>query len=220
MLPLYVSGLLVDQVVRLLKANGLKPVPISLSEMTRLHTNACVTVLSVTDSSEAICEVDALRERNYAGKLVVLVSSHLRENDLCNLYRAGTDHCITSGDSIDLLLAVVWSFVRRYGERDEDSVTIGDVTLDPVAHRVTVNDQTAHLTHSEFTLLKLMMKYPNKPLTREQLRQVIPRAQFNNPRDVDGYIARLRKVLGRGGVRQTWIRTISGVGYELTDTSR
>jgi two-component system phosphate regulon response regulator PhoB len=90
---------------------------------------------------------------------------------------------------------------------------IGDLRLDPEAHRVEVKGEEVILTATEFRLLKLLMERVGRVQTRGQLlSDVWGYAEDIDSRTVDTHVRRLRKKLGREAER---IETVIGVGYRL-----
>ena len=123
----------------------------------------------------------------------------------------GGDDYVTKPFSPRELVARVKSVVRRSsGVSDGGSVTLGRVTLDPSARRVTVDDEEVILTATEFDLLAHLMARPGRILTREQLlSEVWGYAAVVGTRTVDVHVAQVRAKLGDASP----IRTVRGVGY-------
>ena len=123
----------------------------------------------------------------------------------------GGDDYVTKPFSPRELVARVKSVVRRSsGLSDSCSVTLGRVTLDPSARRVTVDDEEVILTATEFDLLAHLMARPGRILTREQLlSEVWGYAAVVGTRTVDVHVAQVRAKLGDASP----IRTVRGVGY-------
>lgn len=73
------------------------------------------------------------------------------------------------------------------------------------------------LTTTEFNLLAFLMHHPGQVFTREQLlAQVWGYAGYRDTRVMDVYVSQLRAKLGDASP----IRTVRGVGYSATDTTR
>jgi two-component system OmpR family response regulator len=92
---------------------------------------------------------------------------------------------------------------------------LGDLELDPVAHRAVAGDGALTLTAREFALLEFFMRQPDTVLSRSTiLEQVWDWAFDGSPRIIDVYVRTLREQLGSGEDRPR-IETIRGAGYVL-----
>jgi two-component system OmpR family response regulator len=104
----------------------------------------------------------------------------------------------------------------RRGPSDRPtSVVVGDLELDPAAHRATVGSRDLGLTGRQFSLLEFFMRRADQVLSRTQiLDQVWDWAFDGDPRIIDVYVRSLRHALG-SEAGAPWIETVRGVGYAL-----
>lgn len=72
------------------------------------------------------------------------------------------------------------------------------------------------LTTGEMELLSVMMRARGRPVSREHLAGVVSRGSGGNPRSVDVLVSRVRRKLERGGIKDTRLVTVAGIGYRLT----
>jgi DNA-binding response OmpR family regulator len=94
-------------------------------------------------------------------------------------------------------------------------LTVGPITLDETARRVTAGGRPIDLSPREFSLLECLLRHPGQTLTRDQLLdQAWPFSVAVTPNAVDAYVHYLRTKLGDVGHR---IETVRGVGYRLAD---
>lgn len=88
-----------------------------------------------------------------------------------------------------------------------------DLVLDLSAYQAKLADMPIELTHTEFELLRLMLRNPGRTFTRRYLLETIWEEQYlEGDRSVDNVILRLRKKLGPLGDA---VETIRSVGYRL-----
>lgn len=107
----------------------------------------------------------------------------------------------------------------RRGPTDRPtSIVVGELELDPGAHRATVGVRDLGLTGRQFALLEFFARRADQVLTRAQiLDQVWDWAFDGDPRIIDVYVRSLRQALGAGPGGPT-IETVRGVGYALRPT--
>ena len=128
---------------------------------------------------------------------------------------AGADDYITKPFSTQELLARIRAVLRRRApERAAESVTVGELALDPAEHRVSWQGKPLRLGPTEFRLLQYLMAHPERVHSRQQLLdKVWGDHVFIEERTVDVHVKRLREALGPGGIL---VETVRGAGYRIT----
>ncbi len=94
-------------------------------------------------------------------------------------------------------------------------LSVGDLTLDATAHRVTRKGTVRVLGPTEFRLLKYFMEHPGRVFSRAQLLDAVWGNESEiEERTVDVHIRRLRKAIELDGSADP-VRTIRSAGYSL-----
>ncbi len=150
----------------------------------------------------------------YSGIPIIVVSAKNSEGDIVQMLEAGADDYLTKPFSMKVLLARIKVVLKR-SRQDQLSevITYADLTVDEVKHQVYFADQEIILTSKEFELLLLLIKYPRRVFTRNQLLTTIwgyDTEVFT--RTVDSHISTLRKKLGVVG---SVIKSVPKIGYKV-----
>jgi two-component system OmpR family response regulator len=128
---------------------------------------------------------------------------------------AGADDYLVKPFAFAELEARLRALDRRGPSDRPSSIVVGDLELDPAAHRVTVGSRDLRLTGRQFSLLEFFARRADQVLTRSQiLEQVWDWAFEGDPRIIDVYVRSLRQALGTHSAAP-WIETVRGVGYAL-----
>lgn len=138
---------------------------------------------------------------------------------------AGADDYLTKPFDLQELVLRLRGLLRRSGdatpsandEPEDETLRVGDLTLDVASREVTRGGVRIELTTTEFDLLRYLMRNPRRALTREQILEQVWNYTFGGRTSiVDLYVSYLRKKLNPGG--EPLIHTIRGVGYQLRPT--
>ncbi len=147
---------------------------------------------------------------------IIMLTARGEESDRIRGLDTGADDYVVKPFSMVELTARVRAVMRRIrpGLAD-DRITVGDIVIDRVAHRVKRNGKEIHLGPTEFRLLDYLMQHPGRVFSREQLLDSVWGSDvYVEARTVDVHIGRLRKALN-GSSDGDPIRTVRSAGYSL-----
>jgi two-component system OmpR family response regulator len=158
----------------------------------------------------------ALRKRDVWSPVLMLTARDAVGDRVSGL-DAGADDYLTKPFSFEELLARLRALVRRAPAERPVTVEVGDLRLDPAAHRVWRGDDELELSAKEFALLELLMRRPGTVLSRSQLLEGAWDMSYERRSNiVDVYIKQLREKIDRPFGSDT-IETVRGVGYRMTE---
>jgi two-component system phosphate regulon response regulator PhoB len=148
---------------------------------------------------------------------VIMLTARGEEEDRVRGLESGIDDYVTKPFSPRELLARIRVVLRRVAPHEGDEqIEVDGLSLDPVSHRVTANNEIVALGSKELRLLHFFMSHPDRVYTRSQLLdRVWGMNSFVEERTVDVYVRRLRKALERHDCDRL-VQTVRGVGYRFS----
>ena len=147
---------------------------------------------------------------------IIMLTARGEESDRIRGLDTGADDYVVKPFSMVELTARVRAVMRRIRPAlADDRITVGDIVIDRVAHRVKRQGKEVHLGPTEFRLLDYLMQHPGRVFSREQLLDAVWGSDvYVEARTVDVHIGRLRKALN-GSTEADPIRTVRSAGYSL-----
>jgi len=170
----------------------------------------------------------ALRALYHPSPGVVMVTARDTELDVILGFEVGADDYVLKPFRPRELVARARALQRRLGRavaaptaagapRATGSVIAhGELRIDADARRASVGELVLRLTPTEFELLLLLARTPDRAWSRKELlEQVFESTHEGYSRNVDSHVMRLRKKIELAGIRPAPIRTVQGTGYRF-----
>lgn len=149
---------------------------------------------------------------------ILMLTAREAVADRINGLDAGADDYLTKPFALGELLARVRSLMRRSSPGTLSLLQVADLTLDPVARRVTRGGREIVLSVKEYALLEYLMRNAGRTLTRTLISEHVWDFNFDcGTNVVDVYINYLRNKIDRrqSPLTDPLIHTVRGVGYRL-----
>lgn len=146
---------------------------------------------------------------------VLMLTAKDGEFDVAEALDTGADDYLTKPFSFVVLAARLRALVRRGTDSRPVVVDVGDLRLDPAAHRCWRGDVEVDLTPKEFSLLEFLMRRHGEALSKLEILGAVWDWSFDGgPNVVEVYVGYLRKKIDVPFDRRS-IETVRGVGYRL-----
>lgn len=155
---------------------------------------------------------------------IIMVTAKGSEIDTVVGLEVGADDYVTKPYRLRELVARMRAALRRSaadstGEisvPSDETLTVGDVSLDPARHVVSVRGESVSMPLKEFELLRLLLANAGRVLTRELLIDRIWGSDYvGDTKTLDVHVKRLRSKIESDPAEPTRIITIRGLGYKF-----
>ena len=157
------------------------------------------------------------RIREFSDVPIIFLTAKTQDMDKLLGFEQGADDYLTKPFNILELKARVRALLRRtttHTTEAEETLSIGDITLDLRARDAYHAGVLADLTAKEFDVIEFLMRNPNRVYSREALLDTIWAYEYRSDiRTVDVHIRRLREKLESNPADPKYIMTEWGVGY-------
>ena len=146
---------------------------------------------------------------------VIFLTARHESEDTKRGFTLGADDFVRKPFRLEEVVLRVAAVLRRTAPVGvPEALQVGGVSLSVDQHAVTVDGEAVELSPTEFRLLQHLMENAGRVLTRGQLlREVWGYPADSETKLVDTYVSYLRRKLGD----HVAIRTVRGVGYQLTN---
>ncbi|WP_163936554.1 two-component system response regulator OmpR [Paraferrimonas sp. SM1919] len=119
------------------------------------------------------------------------------------------------------LLARIKAVMRRQVKeapgapsQQQQEISFGDYTLNLATREMIHGDNTIALTSGEFAVLKVLVKHPREPLSRDKLMNLARGRDYSAlERSIDVQVSRLRRMIEQDPSNPRYIQTVWGLGY-------
>ena len=146
---------------------------------------------------------------------VIILTAQGSSSSLIKGLDSGADDYLTKPFDMNELGARVRALIRRSTGRADKIIRYRNITLEPAAHIVKVNDKFVNIPRREFALLHKLLESVGKVVPREKLIQNLYGWEENvDSNALEVHIHNLRKKLNAD-----FLRTVRGVGYMIAEES-
>ncbi len=159
--------------------------------------------------------IEKIRSRNIDFPVLILSARQSVDDRIEGLQRGGDDYMVKPF-SFNELLARIQALLRR-GQKSADAstLTVGELTLDPLTRQVERLGEKLELPAKEYALLELLMRNSGRVISKTSILERIYDYNFDPQTNVvDVLVCRLRNSVDKEYDAKL-IHTVRGMGYVL-----
>ncbi len=155
--------------------------------------------------------------RQWSNAPVIVLTARDQEQEKIEALDAGADDYVTKPFSMGELMARMRVCLRRMAAGESEPVLIcGELKVDLVQRRVTVEGQEIKLTPTEYEIVKLLAQHAGRVLTHKQLLKAVWGTAYDGDTHyIRVYIGQIRRKIEKNPAQPKYIITESGIGYRL-----
>jgi two-component system, OmpR family, response regulator PhoP len=148
---------------------------------------------------------------------ILILTARGRWQEKVEGLESGADDYLVKPFHFEELLARINALLRRSSGNAHPVLVLGNIELDTLAQKVTVEGKLLELTAYEYKVLEYLMFRKNTVVSKAVLTEHIYDEDFERDSNViEVFIGRLRKKLDPEGITKP-IETLRGRGYRMTD---
>lgn len=157
------------------------------------------------------------RDEVTSGIPIIMLTAKGEEDNKVQGLETGADDYITKPFSPRELVARLKAVLRRTDTQHlSEPIAVEGLLLDPISHRVTINDKPVDMGPTEYRLLEFFLTHQERVYTRGQLLDHVWGGNvYVEERTVDVHIRRLRKALSMDD-HDRFVQTVRGTGYRFS----
>ena len=164
---------------------------------------------------------DVIRQvRQWSDVPIIVLSAREREAEKIEALDLGADDFVNKPFGVGELMARLRAALRHRAQRQGETpvLSVGDVEIDAVRHRVTRDGQEIKLTRKEFELLASLARHAGKVMTHRQLLSAVwGPAHAQDTQYLRVYVGQLRQKLEADPDDPKIILTELGIGYRIAE---
>ena len=155
--------------------------------------------------------------RGWTSVPIIVLSVRETERDKVAALDAGADDYVTKPFGMDELLARLRAALRRAAPGEEEAVVETEhFTVDLATKRVTTTDGEVRLTPTEWQIVEVLVRNPERLVTQRHLLQEVWGPQYEKETNyLRVYLAQIRKKLEPDPSRPRYFITEARMGYRF-----
>ena len=157
---------------------------------------------------------------------IIFLSAKSEDIDKITGLNIGGDDYVTKPFEPMELVARVNTNIRRYeqiiklknmttNDNAQHKLVVGGLELDKYTKEVSANNKTVRLTAKEFQILELLMSYPERVYSAEEIYQAVWKEEAINTETIMVHIRKLREKIEINPKKPEYLKVVWGIGYKI-----
>ena len=157
---------------------------------------------------------------------IIFLSAKSEDIDKITGLNIGGDDYVTKPFEPMELVARVNTNIRRYeqiinlknmttNDNAQHKLVVGGLELDKYTKEVSANNKTVRLTAKEFQILELLMSYPGRVYSAEEIYQAVWKEEAINTETIMVHIRKLREKIEINPKKPEYLKVVWGIGYKI-----
>ncbi|KKS23070.1 MAG: Winged-helix transcriptional response regulator [Microgenomates group bacterium GW2011_GWC1_41_8] len=157
-----------------------------------------------------------LRAKNIKTPILMLTAKTTVEDKAAGL-DSGADDYLAKPFAFLELRSRIHALIRRSKQEPSPTLTIADLVLDPIRHKLTRDGKDISLTPKEFSVLEILLRHKDEVVSRTMIIEHVWDYNFDSMSNVvDVFVAALRRKVDKGA-KTLLLHTVRGVGYKISE---
>lgn len=157
---------------------------------------------------------------------IIFLSAKSEDIDKITGLNIGGDDYVTKPFEPMESVARVNTNIRRYeqiiklknmttSDNAQHKLVVGGLELDKYTKEVSANNKTVRLTAKEFQILELLMSYPGRVYSAEEIYQAVWKEEAINTETIMVHIRKLREKIEINPKKPEYLKVVWGIGYKI-----
>ena len=157
---------------------------------------------------------------------IIFLSAKSEDIDKITGLNIGGDDYVTKPFEPMELVARVNTNIRRYeqiiklknmttSDNAQHKLVVCGLELDKYTKEVSANNKTVRLTAKEFQILELLMSYPGRVYSAEEIYQAVWKEEAINTETIMVHIRKLREKIEINPKKPEYLKVVWGIGYKI-----
>lgn len=147
---------------------------------------------------------------------IIMLTAKNQDRDVIKGLDTGADDYLAKPFSFDVLLARIRALLRRPQQSLGETLTVGDLVLDPVQKQVERAGTPIRLTSKEFAILEYLMRNSGRVLSKDSIISHVWDFDADVlPNNVEVFVTFLRAKIDKP-FKRPLLHTVRGFGYKLS----
>ena len=157
-----------------------------------------------------------LRAKNIKTPILMLTAKTTVEDKAAGLDSGADDYLAITFAFLELR-SRIHALIRRSKQEPSPTLTIADLVLDPIRHKLTRDGKDISLTPKEFSVLEILLRHKDEVVSRTMIIEHVWDYNFDSMSNVvDVFVAALRRKVDKGA-KTLLLHTVRGVGYKISE---